>query len=194
MLSYQPQGRCTLRCVAASLRPSLFSRATICLTSCVRSLRATSTASGVSTTTMSSTPMHATIRPSAITRLPLVSCSITSPRVALPAPSFGCHLPQRIPGADIRPAAGHRHHVRGDAQRRCRRAAFPSPRSRSNPPGRRRTAPCRRAGNRRRAIPSPAPPCRPPGCRAGRWPMAFSHTEARIMNRPLFHKYSPLAR
>jgi hypothetical protein len=97
-------------------RPAALSRPTMVLTSWVRCLGATSTASAVSTTTMSSQPMQATRRCSAMTRLPVESSVQTSPLTALSSPSWRNGLPQGIPGADVGPAGGERDDLGRDAQ------------------------------------------------------------------------------
>ena len=86
--SYQPQGRCTLRCSVCSVRPLLPSCATICLTSWLRLRSATITASAVSTTTRFSTPTTLTSRPLECTSVSRLSLAITSPTQALPFSSL----------------------------------------------------------------------------------------------------------
>ena len=99
MLSYQPQGRCTLRCSVCSSRCSALSWLTISLTSWLRSRLAISTASGVSTTTTSSSPTTLTSRLVACTSVLWLSLTMASPTLALPWASLGatCHTASQAP-------------------------------------------------------------------------------------------------
>ena len=85
---YQPQGRYIRRCASASGAPSARSALTRSFTCPECAFEATSTASGVETTTTSSRPTTA-VRPSPwlCTRLFFVPISETRPRTAFPAAS-----------------------------------------------------------------------------------------------------------
>ena len=111
MLSYQPQGRCTWRCSVCSLRPARSSSATICLTSWLRLRSATSTASGVSTTTTSSRPTTPTRRLVACTSVLRLSRSSASPCAGVAGRVLGADLPDGLPGAEVVPAGVQRHHA-----------------------------------------------------------------------------------
>ena len=178
MLSYQPQGRCTLRCRFCSPRLlGCSSWLTISLTSWLRSRLATSTASGVSTTTTLSRPTALTSRLVACTRvlLAVLDDGVAHAGVALRV--LGGHLPHGLPGAQVVPAGVQRHHADGPG--RCR-GTSPSPRSPPTRSARRQRPPCpgartwRRsgAGPRRRGWRGDVGAKALQRCQPHRWPSA----------------------
>ncbi|GJE53512.1 hypothetical protein GOFOIKOB_6594 [Methylobacterium tardum] len=100
---YQPHGRYIRRCASASGSPFARSAVTSSFTCPERAFEATSTASGVDTTTTSSRPTTAvTPSPWLWTRLFFVSISDTRPRTALPASSWSrtCQTASQVPTSD----------------------------------------------------------------------------------------------
>ncbi len=111
VLSYQTQGRCTLRCRACSSRFCAVSWLTMCFTSWLRDLLATSKTSAVSTCTKLLTPTSETRQlPAGTMVLWLSVCSKSGVAVCV----FGLDLPLGVPCTQVAPAGIERYHLDGE--------------------------------------------------------------------------------